>query len=187
MGERGLNRVPIETARLVLRDWRDEDREPFAVMSADAEVMRHLNGVVSRAESDAAIERFRARARDHGHTFWAIERKADGALIGFCGLRRGGHPGTGVADELEIGWRLARSAWGQGYAREAAEASLAWGWAQCADARIAAWTVPANTASWGLMLRLGMAARPDLDFDHPAFAPGHPLSRHLVYTIDRPL
>jgi len=177
----------IETARLLLRDWRKEDREPFAAMSADEEVMLHLGGAVGRAESDAVIDRFRAKARDHGHTFWAVERKADGAMIGFCGLRRGGHPGTGVTDELEIGWRLARDAWGQGFAREAAEASIAWGWTHCPDRRIAAWTVPANSSSWGLMLRLGMVVRPELDFDHPRFTPGHPLSRHIVYTIDRPL
>ncbi|MBK6802870.1 MAG: GNAT family N-acetyltransferase [Novosphingobium sp.] len=176
----------IETQRLLLRSWREADRPPFAAMSADPEVMRHLGGAVDRAASDAVIDRLTASERDHGHTFWAVERKEDGALLGFCGLRRGGHPGTGVTDELEIGWRLARHAWGQGYAREAAGASIVWGWANRGDARIAAWTVPANTASWGLMLRLGMVHRAELDFDHPAFAPGHPLSRHLVYTIDRP-
>ena len=88
--------------------------------------------------------------------------------------------------ELEIGWRLRRDAWGQGFAREAAAASLSWGWANFADHRIAAWTVPANIGSWGLMLRLGMVHRPELDFNHPRFAPDHPLYRHLVYTIDRP-
>lgn len=176
----------IETARLVLRGWRDADRAPFAAMSADPDVMRHLGGVVDGGQSDAAIEQLRAVEAEQGHTFWAIERRGDGALLGFCGLRRGGHAGTAVPAELEIGWRLARHAWGQGYAREAAAAALDWGWAHCPDPRIAAWTVAANTASWGLMLRLGMTARPELDFDHPLFAPGHPLRRHVVYTIDRP-
>lgn len=155
-------------------------------MSADADVMRHLGGAVDRAASDAAIARLQACEAEQGQTFWAIERRTDAALLGFCGLRRGGHPGTPVPDELEIGWRLARHAWGQGYAREAAAACLDWGWANRSAARIAAWTVPANHASWGLMLRLGMVHRPELDFDHPQFAPGHPLCRHLVYTIDRP-
>lgn len=176
----------LETERLVLRSWREEDRAPFAEMSADAEVMAHLDGVVDRTASDAVIDRLAAEEAGHGQTFWALERKADAAMIGFCGLRRGGHPGTPAPDELEIGWRLARSAWGQGYAREAAEATLAWGWANRDAGRIAAWTVPANTDSWGLMIRLGMVHRPELDFDHPRFAAGHPLCRHLVYTIDRP-
>ena len=122
-----------------------------------------------------------------GQCFWAIERRDDGLLLGFCGLRRGGHAGTPVPDELEIGWRLARHAWGRGYAREAAEAAIGWGWAHRSDARITAWTVPANSASWGLMRRLGMRHRPALDFDDPSFPAGHPLSRHLVYTIDRPV
>lgn len=176
----------IETSRLLLRPWQNRDREPFAAMGRDPEVMAHLDGVIDRAASDALIDRLAAEAAEHGTTMWAVERKADGAFLGFCGLRRGGHPGTAVPDELEIGWRLRRDAWGQGYAREAAEASLAWGWANRVDARIAAWTVAANTASWGLMLRLGMTHRPELDFDHPRFEDGHPLRRHIVYTIARP-
>jgi len=183
----------IHTDRLTLRGWREADVVPFAAMFRDAEVMRHLGGVP--ADPDAAARTViaaheRDRAAD-GHGFWAIERTADAALLGFCGLRAGGKPGhsvagTPVADELEIGWRLRQDAWGQGYAREAAAASFAWGWANTAHDRIAAWTVPANTASWGLMIRLGMERRADLDFDHPFFTPDHPLSRHHVYTIDRP-
>jgi RimJ/RimL family protein N-acetyltransferase len=176
----------IGTERLILRPWRDDDRALFAAMGRDPDVMRHLGGVIERAQSDAVIDRLMACQAREGQCFWAIERREDAALLGFCGLRRGGHQGTPVPDELEIGWRLARSAWGQGYAREAAEAALAWGWANRPDARIAAWTVPANIASWGLMRRLGMRHRPELDFDHPSFPLGHPLSRHLVYTIDRP-
>lgn len=175
----------LETERLVLRSWRDGDRFPFAAMSADPAVMEHLDGVVTAAESDAIIDRLVGVDLDQGHTFWAIERRADGAFLGFCGLRRGGHPDTPVPIELEIGWRLARHAWGQGYAKEAAQASLDWGWANKPDNRITAWTVQANTASWGLMLRLGMVHRPELDFDHPRFADDHPLRRHIVYTIDR--
>lgn len=175
----------LETERLILRGWRDADRAPFAAISADPAVMEHLGGPVDRAASDAALDRLGAPA-PQGHCFWALERKADAALLGFCGLRRGGHAGTPVTDELEIGWRLAHHAWGQGYAREAAAAALDWGWAHTPAERIAAWTVPANTPSWGLMERLGMTHRPELDFDHPAFAAGHPLRRHLVYTIGRP-
>lgn len=176
----------LETERLVLRSWRDADRTPFAAMSADPEVMQHLDGVVSRTDSDAIIDRLASVERDQGHTFWAIERRDDAKFLGFCGLRRGGHADTPVPIELEIGWRLARHAWGRGYAREAAQASIDWGWANQPDDRISAWTVQANSGSWGLMLRLGMVHRPELDFDHPRFADGHRLRRHIVYTIDRP-
>jgi RimJ/RimL family protein N-acetyltransferase len=155
-------------------------------MNADPEVMAHLDGPVDRVASDAMIDRIVAGQEEQGHCLWAVESKSDGAFIGFCGLRRGGHAGTPVPDELEIGWRLARAAWGKGFAREAAEASLAWGWNNTPDPRITAWTVPANVRSWGLMERLGMARRPELDFEHPAFRPGHPLRDHIVYTIDRP-
>ena len=176
----------IETERLLLRPWRADDVDWFAAMSADPEVMRHLNGVVDRDTAAAVINRQQALIDEHGHGFWAVVRKEDAAPIGFCGVRIGGHPGTPVEHELEIGWRLRRGAWGRGYAREAAEASMAWGWANLTYSRIAAWTVPANIASWGLMLRLGMTSRSDMDFDHPLFAEGHPLRRHLVYAIDRP-
>lgn len=176
----------IATERLILRSWRAEDSAPFAAMNADDAVMAHLGGPIDRAASDAMIDRLNAIDAAQGHTFWAIERRGDGAFLGFCGLRRGGHAGTNVPDELEIGWRLARPAWGAGFAREAAAASIAWGWGNRPDARITAWTVPANVRSWGLMERLGMTHRPELDFDHPAFPHGHPLCRHLVYAIDRP-
>lgn len=181
-----MSGIAISTGRLVLRSWREEDCEPFAALNRDREVMTHLDGPMERKESDALFDRFRGEEVEHGCTMWAIEHKQDHSLLGFCGLRRGGHPGTTVPDELEIGWRLRRDAWGRGYAHEAAEASLAWGWANRNDRRIAAWTVEANLASWGLMLRLGMTRRPDLDFDHPRFADDHPLRRHIVYTIERP-
>lgn len=176
----------IETERLILRDWQERDRAPFAELGRDPDVMRHIGGVMDREASDAGVDRLMRDQNELGYTFWVVERKSDNALLGFCGLRHGGHPGTPVTSELEIGWRLAKHAWGKGYAREAAEASLQWGWDNCPHDRIAAWTVPANTASWGLMIRLGMVHRPELDFDHPAFAPDHPLCRHLVYTIGRP-
>jgi RimJ/RimL family protein N-acetyltransferase len=176
----------IETDRLRLRDWEDRDREPFAAMGADPEVMAHLGGPIDRAASDAVIAWIKAGREEQGHCLWVLESKDEGRFLGFCGLRRGGHAGTPVPDVLEIGWRFARSAWGQGFALEAAQASLAWGWRNTPDARIVAWTVPANIRSWGLMERLGMAHRVELDFDHPAFEPGNPLRRHIVYTIDRP-
>ncbi len=176
----------IETARLILREWRDTDRLPFAAINADADVMQYLDGPMEKAQSDALVDRLISTQAEQGQCFWAIEQKSDAALLGFCGLRRGGHAGTPVTDELEIGWRLARNAWGHGFALEAAAVCLEWGWVNRDAPRIAAWTVPGNRASWGLMIRLGMHHRPDLDFDHPGFEKDHPLCRHLVYSIERP-
>lgn len=175
----------IDTDRLILRAWRDSDRAPFAAMGRDAEVMRHLGPLMSPKESDAAIDRLVGVQAARGYTFWAVERRGDGAFLGFCGLKPGPE-GTPIEGRIEIGWRIARAHWRQGYAREAALASLDWGWANLADSTIFAMTVPANVASWTLMERIGMKRRPDGDFDHPAVPDGSPLKRHIVYAIDRP-
>ncbi|OYU14157.1 MAG: GNAT family N-acetyltransferase [Alphaproteobacteria bacterium PA4] len=176
----------IETPRLTLRNWRDRDVIPFNAMCRDPEVMRYLGSLQSRPETRAAVTRLRAQQDATGYTFWAVERREDRRFLGFCGLKTP-PPGIPVLDGLiEIGWRLARDAWGAGYAREAAEASLAWGWANLANDRIIAMTVLGNTRSWGLMERLGMVRQPAMDFDHPALADGDPLKPHIVYAIDRP-
>jgi RimJ/RimL family protein N-acetyltransferase len=174
----------IETARLILREWREEDRAPFLELCASAVVMEHLGGPRDAGEVDAAIDRMGACQAEHGHCFWAMERKADGAFLGFCGLKRG------TIDPImgwpELGWRMRQEAWGHGYAREAAAASLAWGWANLSDPRIVAITVPANRRSWGLMERIGLAHRPELDFGHPDFPEDHPLHPHITYAAERP-
>ncbi len=175
----------IETDRLVLRRWRDEDSAPFHAMGQDAEVMRYLGPPMSLEEAKATIARLNAAIDHDGYAFWAIERKSDSAFLGFCGIKKNGPAGTPIADDPEIGWRLARGGWGQGYAKEAAEASLAWGWANIDAPRVAAITVPANERSWGLMIRLGMTRVADGDFDHPAVSEGDPLRRHITYEIAR--
>jgi RimJ/RimL family protein N-acetyltransferase len=174
----------IATERLILRGWRDADREPFHAMGNDPEVMRYLGPPMSREASDGAIDRQNALQEALGHCFWAIERREDGAFLGFCGLKPG-LESTPIADDIEIGWRLRRDAWGQGYAREAAQASLAWAWANLDVRRVIAITVPPNARSWGLMERLGMTRDPAGDFDHPAVAMGNPLRRHLTYRLAR--
>jgi RimJ/RimL family protein N-acetyltransferase len=177
----------IETERLILREWRDADRAPFAAMCASPAVMEHLGGPVPADDAEQAIAKYSACQAELGHCFWAVERKADGAFLGFCGLRGARHAGIPTAGDVEIGWRLAEHAWGQGYAREAASASLDWAWARLTAPRVVATTVTANHRSWGLMERLGMTRRPDMDFGHPHFAPDHPLYPHIVYAADRPV
>ena len=177
--------IGIETERLILRGWRDSDVAPFHAMCNDPEVMRYLGPPLSREDAAAAGERQNGFITSHGYCFWAVERKIDGAFLGFCGLKPGPE-GTPIFTQVEIGWRLVRDAWGQGYAREAAEASIAWGWANTDAPGIAAMTNIENVRSWGLMERLGMVRDHASDFDHPAVPVGDPLRPHIVYRIGRP-
>ena len=176
----------IETPRLLIRTWREEDRDAFVALCCTPEVMAHLGGSQSPAEVDAAIGRIHACQAANGFCFWAVERKEDGAFLGFCGMKVARDPGTPIDGEIEIGWRLRADVWGQGYAREAADACLQWAWANLPVDRVIAITVPNNRRSWGLMERLGMDRRPDMDFDHPYFPPGHALRPHITYVAERP-
>ncbi|HKX92188.1 MAG TPA: GNAT family N-acetyltransferase [Sphingomicrobium sp.] len=175
-----------ETERLALRTWDPADRAEYARHLNTSAVTRHLGGVQSDEELAAAFDRLERYQREHGHTFWVVERKSDGAVLGFCGLKVADVLGSPVDGEIEIGWRLREDAWGQGYAKEAAEAALDWAWANLGVERVVAFTIPINTESRRLMERLGMVRRPDLDFAHPAFASGHPLSQHVTYVAERP-
>jgi RimJ/RimL family protein N-acetyltransferase len=179
-------RAAIETARLVLRGWREEDRAPFAAMCADPEVMRHFPAMLSRAESDALIDRVSAHVDAHGFGLWAVERKADGAFLGFTGMQFVAFP-CPIEGEIEIGWRLASAHWRQGYAREAAEACLDWFDRNRDEPRIVSMTISDNRASWGLMERLGLRRAAALDFDHPRIDPGTRCCRQIVYVKERPL
>lgn len=173
----------LETERLILRDWRDDDLDPFAAMCADPIVMKTLGPIMSRDETAALIGRLNDRCDTYDHTFWALERREDHRFLGFCGIVRGGvEP---IMDLPEVGWRLVSDAWGQGYAREAATASLDWVFANLADERVYAITSVGNHRSWGLMERLGMVRHPEMDFDHPDVADGSPLKAHITYSIGR--
>jgi RimJ/RimL family protein N-acetyltransferase len=178
----------VETERLRLRAWRDADVEPFHAMCNDPEVMAYLGPPLTRADVEAVVVRQNGFQADHGYCFWVVERRSDGATIGFCGFRPG-FEGTPLEDRIEIGWRLRRDTWGQGFAREAAQASLDWGFENVDAARehgIWAMTVSANSRSRGLMERLGMTRHAELDFDHPALAEGDPLRPHIVYSAQSP-
>ena len=175
--------IAIETERLALRSWRAEDRAPFAAICADARVMATLGPVMDRAASDALLDRVEAREAADGHTFWALERRSDAALIGWCGVIRG--DAGPVANKAEIGWRLAYDAWGHGYASEAARASVDWLFANLDDEAAWAITHTGNSRSRAVMARLGMRYQSELDFDHPRIAEGDPLRAHVTYSLSR--
>ena len=172
-----------ETERLILRDWREEDWPEFFRVTNTPAVMRWLGGVLD-AEGEAAQRgRVESCAAQHGHCFWAVERKEDGALLGFCGLKRADAPGSTVTGAMEVGWRFREDAWGQGYAKEAAIASLEAAFERFGADEVVALTVIDNAGSWGLMERLGMERREELDYDDMRYEP--PWRRAIVYSITR--
>lgn len=174
----------IETSRLILRKWRDADRAPFAAINADPEIMCYFLAAHHRGESDAYIDRANLKIEEDGCGFFAVERKADGVLIGVAGLAvlRPEYP---FEPGYEVGWRLDKTAWGQGYACEAARASLKLGFERFNPKEILAFTVPDNVKSRAVMTRIGMSHDAEGDFDHPNLPEGHALRRHVVYRITR--
>lgn len=178
-----MAKVVTETARLRLRNWADGDREAFYEIMNTPAVMRYLGGLQSPEQWAEAHARLLAMQRDLGHTFWIIEDKQSGEIQGFCGLKRVNAPGAGsLTGEHEIGWRLRESAWGQGIAKEAAIASLDLAFKTFAAPHVIAMTVPDNLASQGLMQRLGMTRRSDLDFEDTRFGPE--LNPALIWRIE---
>lgn len=173
----------IATERLLLRRWHEEDLAPFAALNADPVVMEHFPGVLSRERSDAMVERMDAHLADHGWGLWAVEVPGVAPFVGFVGLaaadRALGRPST------EIGWRLARRAWGHGYATEGAREALRIAFEVVGLDEVVSYTVPANVRSRAVMERLGMTHDPADDFDNPnvdAAAWPH-LVRHVLYRI----
>ncbi|WP_031522006.1 GNAT family N-acetyltransferase [Streptomyces sp. NRRL F-5123] len=172
----------LRTDRLVLRRWRESDLEPWAAMNADPEVREHLGDLLTREQSAASVARFQAEFDQRGYGWWAVEVEAAGEFIGFAGLDEVDDymPFTGV----EIGWRLARSAWGLGYATEAALAVLAHGFDTLELPEILAVTTATNLRSQAVMRRIGMTRDPAEDFDDPT-EPEGPLRRNVLYRIAR--
>ena len=174
--------MELDSPRLRLRHWRLDDRAPFAAINHEPEVQRYLTPL-TRAGSDAMLDRVEAHFARHGWGYWALEERASGALIGLCGLMHVTWEAF-FAPAVEIGWRLSTPWQGKGLAREAAETVLRCAFEQLALDRVVSFTTPANTASWGLMERLGMARIGE--FDHPSLPAVHPLRRHVVYELRAP-
>ena len=176
--------APLNSERLILRPWREDDLDALAALCADPEVMAHFPAVLDRAGSTALLDRLMAHQAEHGFTFWALQRREDDAFVGFTGLVRVRFEAPFVP-AVEIGWRLARPYWGQGYALEAAQRSLQFAFEDVQLEEVVSFTVPANRRSWGVMQRLGMRRDPADDFEHPSLPEGHPLRPHVLYRIRR--
>ncbi len=174
----------IETERLLLRAPEPRDRAALYAMWADPEVMAELGPVKDAAASDAVLAKHDG-FRHEGLGFWVVERRSDGAMLGFCGLKRGDAHNP-IAGEIEAGWIIDRPYWRQGYALEAMVAALGWCWAHFDAPRIVAITSAINLKSQQMMLRLGMHRLADGDFDHVLISEGDPLRRMVTFAINRP-
>lgn len=182
--ERTSEITEIRTPRLRLRAWRDSDREPFAQLNADLQVTEFLAGPLARAESDAFVERIVAHFAQHGFGLWAVDVPDVAEFIGFVGLNVPSF-GAHFTPCVEIGWRLAATHWGHGYATEGARAALDCAFGRLRLDEVVSFTVPANRRSRQVMERIGMRHVPADDFDHPGLPEGHPLRRHVLYRISR--
>jgi len=151
-------------------------------MNADPEVMRHFPAPLSRAESDAMVDRMEAQFGERGFGLWALEVAATGDFIGFTGLSTPRFPAP-FMPAVEIGWRLARFGWGNGYATEAARRALRFGFDQMDLSEVVSFTAVGNVRSRAVMERLGMTRDPADDFDHPRVPEGSPLRRHVLYRL----
>lgn len=175
----------IRTDRLLLRRWRDADRAPFAALNADPQVMEHMQGLLLREASDAFIDRIEAHWAEHGWGLWAVEIPGVVPFIGYVGL----WPAHYVTGDpmVEVGWRLAREYWGNGYVTEAAGEALRFGFEVVGLEEIVSFTVPQNERSWRVMQRIGLQRDVAGDFDHPRVdAAAYPhLVRHVFYRLRR--
>ena len=175
----------VRTERLILRRWRNADRDPFAEMNADPAVVEHLQGPMSRERSDDFIDRIEAHWEANGWGLWAVEVADGEPFVGYVGL----WPADYVTGEpmVEVGWRLARAHWGHGYATEAARAALRFGFEAVGLDEIVSFTVPQNERSRSVMERIGLRRDPAGDFDHRRVdAALYPkLVRHVFYRLKR--
>lgn len=173
----------LQTNRLLLRQWRESDREPWAALCADPEVMEFLSSARDRATSDAAIDRWQARIENQGWSFSAVELRESGVFIGMAGLQVPAPPHPYLPC-VEVGWRLARASWGKGYATEAARRALRFAFEDLNLQEVVATTAQHNVRSSAVMERLGMSG-PEGPFIHPGVPEGSALRHHVLYRLAR--
>ena len=175
--------IEVRTPRLLLRQWRDSDREPYAALSGDPVVMRFFRGTQSRELSDRDIDGWQAAMVEKGWSNWAVEVVESGVFAGFIGLSV---PKRALPFMpcVEVGYRLARGYWGHGYATEGARAALDVGFPKLGLEEIVSFTAIVNLPSQAVMQRIGMINANE-DFDHPALPEGSELRRHCLYRINR--
>ena len=177
---------PIETERLIIRNWEDRDRDLFHEINSDDTVMAFFPDRRSRAESDQLFDHIRKMIADTGYGFPAVELKETGESIGFTGLNTAYKAEITPKGTPEIGWRMASRYWGKGYATEAARAMIALAFYERGHDQLVSFAVADNHRSTAVMERLGMRRDLEGDFDHPSVPENHPhLKRHVLYRLHR--
>jgi|CXWL01.1.fsa_nt_gi RimJ/RimL family protein N-acetyltransferase len=174
----------LRTARLLLRQWRDSDRAPFAALNADSQVREYFPGLLTKEQSDGLAEKLELGLVERGFGFWAVEAPGVADFIGFIGISVPNFEAH-FMPSVEIGWRLAREHWGKGYATEGARATMDHAFETLLLPELVSMTVPGNVRSRRVMEKLGFTRRDADDFDHPAIAEGHPLRRHVLYRLPK--
>jgi len=172
----------LETDRLILRQWRDQDIAPFSDLNADPIVMEHFPKVATRAETEAYVAKFRRHFDQNKFGLWATEIKESGQFIGFIGLQIPPFEAS-FMPAVEIGWRLAKEHWGKGYAPEGACEILRDSFERIGLKEVISMTATTNLKSMRVMEKIGMTRDPAEDFDHPMIAKGDRLQRHVLYRI----
>jgi RimJ/RimL family protein N-acetyltransferase len=179
--------LQLETARLILRPWRESDRAPFAAMNADPEVMTFFPALMTSEESDANSARFLAAYDRDGFGFLTAELRTTGVFAGIIGAQTMRDVVPNLPQPVvEIGWRLPRAFHGQGLATEGARATVEFCFSTLHLPEVVAIVAIGNRPSRRVMEKLNMTHRPDLDFDHPRVPPGHPHLRHTLYQLKNP-
>jgi RimJ/RimL family protein N-acetyltransferase len=173
------------TQRLLMREWRDDDRPAYADLNADTVVMEHFPGTLTASQSWEMVDRMRDAWETRGFGLWAVDVADTKQFIGFVGLASPTWDAP-FTPCVEVGWRLARHAWGHGYAPEAAAAAIAWGFENLDLPRdqVVSFTTVGNTKSRRVMEKLGMLHDPADDFDHPLL-PDWAGRRHVLYRLSR--
>lgn len=175
----------LVTERLMLRAWWDDDWQHMAAISGNPEVMRYYPAPLTREESDRAMARMLIQTMNDGFGPWAVEAPRVATLIGRVGARRVKNLPCGPC--VEMVWRIGQAWWGQGYATEAARAAISDVFEVHGVPEVVAVTASLNAPSIRLMEKLGMTRDPAEDFDHPEVPAEHPLSRHVLYRLKRPI
>jgi ribosomal-protein-alanine N-acetyltransferase len=172
---------PIRAGRVILRQWIESDRQPFAALNADPEVMRYFPSTLTREQSDAFVDRTTMIIGSRGWGLWAVE--SEGRFLGFTGLSVPGFDGPFEPGSVEVGWRFARFAWGRGLATEAARAAVDVAFSRLGLTQLVSFTAVGNERSRAVMRRLGMTHDPADAFEHPRIAVGDPLRPHVLYRL----
>jgi len=173
---------PLESERVLLREWRESDVEPWVALNLDAENLQYFPRVYSAEESLASYMRIRDLLNENSFGLWAAQEKSSGEFMGFVGLMHHNIPGISFMPCYEIGWRLDKKYWGKGYATEAAKVVLAFGLEELQLEKIYSFTAKGNIPSINVMKKIGLQEHPELAFEHPRIPDESPVKSHVVYS-----